>query len=679
MPPINLALLLHNHQPVGNLPEVFSATYKCAYEPMLAQLESHPGIRFIAHYSGPLLEWLAAEHPSFLVRLRALLEQGRLELLGGGLQEPILAVIPDADKYGQVCAMSAWLSDVFGVRPRGAWLAERVWEPHLPPFLARSGIHYTVLDEDHFGKAGLPVAALDSFYTTEDNGQVLRVFPASTELRYLIPWRGVEEVLAYLRSQWQRGRRLLVFADDGEKFGSWPGTYSHCYEQGWLGRFFTAVEENSSWLRTTTLANYLEENNPNGRVYLPSSSYHEMEEWSLPPETRLALQATRDKVAATGLSEASSFMRLGHWRNFLARYQEVNVAHQRAIAISAKVHALPHSPTREQALAHLWRGQCNCPYWHGVFGGIYMYHIRHATFNELIAAEALAEPLAPSVATVEFGDYDADGYPEVRLVNQQQSLFIHQHGGHLYEWDLRPLPINLLNTLASYREAYEPPDDTGSVARLLMPRWAFVDRLLESMPSATSVSYDQWPELGDFALGRYELSGQRETGKASAAATHSVSFNLDSKPVEMAILKTYTIQADSKSLTVAYQVLTNQLLARAKALATEINLAMPPGSHQYGSITCRQRQYGLLEMWEEQAAHELMLSTTVNRKLNVSIQWDRDARVFSQPLLSRHRSELGSEHVYQGSRLVLAWELPLTDTLEWTAALRLTWSDGSAI
>ena len=73
MPPrISLALTLHNHQPVGNFGWVFEEVYERAYLPMLEALERHPGVRVALHYSGPLLEWLAAERAAFLDRLGAL-------------------------------------------------------------------------------------------------------------------------------------------------------------------------------------------------------------------------------------------------------------------------------------------------------------------------------------------------------------------------------------------------------------------------------------------------------------------------------------------------------------------------------------------------------------------------------------------------------------------------------
>ena len=101
-PRISLALAIHNHQPVGNFGWVFAEVYDRAYLPMLEALERHPGVRLSLHYTGPLLEWLAAERPEFLARLGALVARGQVELLGGGLYEPILASLPEHDRVDQL-------------------------------------------------------------------------------------------------------------------------------------------------------------------------------------------------------------------------------------------------------------------------------------------------------------------------------------------------------------------------------------------------------------------------------------------------------------------------------------------------------------------------------------------------------------------------------------------------
>ena len=43
----------------------------------------------------------------------------------------------------------------------------------------------------------------------------------------------------------------------------------------------------------------------------------------------------------------------------------------------------------QEALDHVWAAQCSCGYWHGVFGGVYLGHIRAANYAHLLAAEEI--------------------------------------------------------------------------------------------------------------------------------------------------------------------------------------------------------------------------------------------------------------------------------------------------
>src|SRR5829696_1670026 len=112
---------------------------------MLEALERHPGVRLSLHYTGPLLEWLRAERPDFIERLGTLVDRDQIEILGGGYFEPVLASLPEHDRVGQLLRMGDELETLFGRRPRGAWLAERVWEPDLPTSLVAGGYAWTIL------------------------------------------------------------------------------------------------------------------------------------------------------------------------------------------------------------------------------------------------------------------------------------------------------------------------------------------------------------------------------------------------------------------------------------------------------------------------------------------------------------------------------------------------------
>ena len=89
-----LVLLIHAHQPVGNFDDVLERAYTSSYLPFLEVLARHPSIRMGLHYSGSLLEWIERAHPEYFDRLRALVQRGQVEMVGGGFYEPILATIP---------------------------------------------------------------------------------------------------------------------------------------------------------------------------------------------------------------------------------------------------------------------------------------------------------------------------------------------------------------------------------------------------------------------------------------------------------------------------------------------------------------------------------------------------------------------------------------------------------
>jgi alpha-amylase len=455
-PRISLSLVIHNHQPVGNFGWVIEGVYRQAYEPMIGALERHPGVRAGLHYSGPLLDWLRAERPETLDRLRALVEGGQVEILGGGYYEPVLALLPVRDRQGQLVRMADELELLFGSRPRGAWLAERVWEPSLPADLAEAGYLYTILDDNHLRAASVHEDAMWAPYTTDDQGRLLVVFGTEQGLRYRIPFGQVEDVIAYLRDHaTETGERVGTMGDDGEKFGSWPGTFEHCWgENGWVDRCFEALETNADWLTTVTPSEWLAGHAPIGRIYVPTASYLEMTEWALPPDETPAFVSAIESARRDDRPEAR-FLRGGFWRNFQARYREINDLHKQMLRVSAKVDAMPEGPERTAALDHLYHGQSNDCYWHGLFGGVYIVHMRMATLAELIAAEDLADGAAPGGLGTVIGDHDLDGIDEVLLSDDGQVVLVDlAEGAGIGAWDLRASRVALCAVMRRRPEAY---------------------------------------------------------------------------------------------------------------------------------------------------------------------------------------------------------------------------------
>jgi hypothetical protein len=291
----------------------------------------------------------------------------------------------------------------------------------------------------------------------------LTVFGTEQGLRYRIPFRPVEEVISYLRERTTPdGRFVGMMGDDGEKFGAWPGTFEYCWSrEHWVDRLFEALEREAGWLSTVTPSEWLKRRPPTTRVYFPTASYVEMTEWVLPPDETPVFTGLLERARERGLPEAR-FLRGGFWRNYAARYREVNDLHKQMLRASEKVDAMPDGPTVARALDHLYQGQSNDCYWHGLFGGIYIVHMRMATLSHLIAAEDLADA-AEAAAGARGGrpygarltDTDLDAIDEVLVTSLGQTVVVDlNEGAAISSWDLRASRVALGSVLRRRPEAY---------------------------------------------------------------------------------------------------------------------------------------------------------------------------------------------------------------------------------
>ena len=458
---IHLGLVIHNHQPVGNFPWVFQQVYEESYLLMIEALEQHPKVRLSLHYSGSLLDWFEEAHPEFLERIAALVRRNQVELVSGGYYEPILSSIPDRDKIAQIRRLTERLSRDFGVNASGMWIAERVWEPDLPRLIREAGIEWTILDDVHFKNVGLEDKDLYGYYATEDQSSILKVYATSKKLRYTIPWRPAIETIEFLRSlATPDGKRIAVMGDDGEKFGSWPDTGDYCWgsalQKGWMDEFFNALEEQSDWLHMTLLGEHARNYPALGRIYIPTSSYIEMTEWALPPKKSYLFGNLLHQLEEEHRDNILQFMRGGFWRNFLVRYPEANNQHKKMLRVHDAVYAA--GATEETGVVQLWKAQANDTYWHGLFGGVYMSHIRSAIYHHLIKAENAADRVRfgdGQWQRYKFTDFDKDSQNELIIESDQQNLYIDpQRGGTLFEWDLRHSMHNLLSVMSRHEEGY---------------------------------------------------------------------------------------------------------------------------------------------------------------------------------------------------------------------------------
>ena len=319
---------------------------------------------------------------------------------------------------------------------------------------------------------------------------------------------------------------------------------------------------------------------PAGLIYLPDASYREMTEWVMPVPRLIAYnRLVHDLEHDPRWSEIKRFLRGGYWRNFKAKYPETREMHGRMLQISRRIQKV--AELAKQSTAHndsgsvlfapapvaeatqeLYRAQCNCAWWHGAFGGLYLPHLRNAIYQHLITADnaLLAGEYRPKNWVVaEVADLNIDGLPEVCLSNAHLAACFNPHAGALYELDVRSIRQNLLATLSRRPEAYHETirqhvqggqQDSGKAKsihdRVIFKqagldqllhydaylRKSLIDHFYEAQVTLADLAACRESELGDFVTGRYEhslLRNQRDlllnlaahrSGERSGSAHH---------------------------------------------------------------------------------------------------------------------------------------------------------------
>ncbi|HOL19992.1 MAG TPA: DUF1926 domain-containing protein [Candidatus Hydrogenedens sp.] len=696
MKSLNLIFALHSHQPVGNFEFVFEEAYQKAYLPFLKVLQQFPNIKVTLHITGPLWDWFDVKHPEFYELINTLIQRKQVELMGGAFYEPLVCAIPEEDAYEQILYMQDFIKQRFGVKPRGMWIAERVWEPYFPRILANAGIEYTTLDDTHFLSAGLDREELFGYYLTEHEGFNIKIFPILEKLRYTIPFRPIKETLEFLRKVHEtHSGACAVFHDDGEKFGIWPGTHHSVYEEKWLFNFFTSITEEQEWLRTTTYSEYLDENPPLGRVYLPCASYHEMMEWVLPVNSQKEYLTIKKELQENPKTweRISIYLRGGFWRGFLSKYEEANNMQKRMLKTSRRLNTLIEKNKKnnllKEAQKKLFQSQCNCAYWHGVFGGLYLNHLRTAVYSNIIECEKLIdnyEHFFEHWRNNEVEDFNCDGNDEIILNTKLGTFILSPHdGGTLIELDYKPKAFNCLNILSRREEAYHQDlfkesisheiNESGhksihelvkakekGLEKLLIydpyVRYSMRDHFLPLNISINALQSNQYQEWWSHFNKEYSYKLMENEIILEGIGTVEISpFCWNVNIVKYMLLNSEKSE-NMLSFLVKYDI-TNMTNGEFEGyFGSEWCFNLLTGSSDDRFIYSKNKKLSMRKLGD--AGDESGLTHFALRddwqKLEIEFQLNKEARLFNFPIETVSQSENGQERVYQGNVLIPCWK-----------------------
>jgi 4-alpha-glucanotransferase len=449
---------------------------------------------------------------------------------------------------------------------------------------------------------------------------------------------------------------------------------------------------------------------------VPTGSYAEMGEWALPPdESREFGEALR--AARETRPREIRWLRGAFWRNFQVKYREVNDLHKQMLRASTKVEAMAPGVAQEAALDHLYRGQSNDCYWHGLFGGIYIAHMRAATLAHLIAAEDLADAAAGRQGASEIRDLDLDGRDELRLATAGQVVVIDlDEGGGIGSWDLRAARHALTGVLRRRPEAYHqtlrrheaaarnaaagdggadangitPPeaaDETGGPASIheivqvkeagLADRLVYDDferrsgviRILPAGSTAATWAGGGRGDLGDFVDGPFTVSEAHDSRVTVARDGHA---SVDGVAFPLWVETQLRLGGGRLDPTLEQRMtLENRGAAVLEArIGVEWAMTMLGGGGNPEAYWEIDGKRGSHDGSGADLGVEVVAQGNGWLGVEVATTVDPVADAWHAPIDTVSNSEAGFERVYQGSALLLSWPVSLAPGERWTATVR---------
>lgn len=611
MKQIRLLLVVHNHQPIGASHQRLEDTFWQCYQPFLDCFEEFESLRLSLHFSGGLLEWLGLHQLDYLAKLNHLVAAGRIEIVGGGFYDPILAWLAERDAVGQIRMTQAWVEERLGARPTGVWLAEQVWEPSLPRVLARAASTYTLVSARAFELGGYRRDPLLGYYITDAQGDSVAVFPIDERLSALLGDRSVARTMAQvgaLAADPDGPARAVTCAVDGEGV-----------DVDWFRELFHALSEQDV-VELHPVGEFLDAAPSSGRVYLPSAS--------------------RSKV---------------FFSKFLVENPEANWMLQRAHRVSALLsRAMGGDKAVEMAgenppdmLRSLWRATGYDAY---VPPGMFSAELRHANYANLLRAEQAVEQRQRSRGDhLEhcWLDLDKDGHDEVEVTGQFITAYIKPaSGGCLAELDYKTAHFNALNTLR--------PNIDGAGA---FPRWSFVDHFLPEDATLEAFSTRAVEETLDVSQHAFRVVATDFSGTGEAGIIH-LAGTLPYEPGWLELEKSYVFSRRAPALAVRYRI-TNISEHPAHvwfAAELNVNVVSDRGADNdalYLEIPNR-RDPGIASQGELSEAGAIDFVSEI-LQVRLALRFD-PALLWWHPLETFHE---GGMKTFQGSCVTVGWKATL--------------------
>ena len=175
--------------------------------------------------------------------------------------------------------------------------------------------------------------------------------------------------------------------------------------------------------------------------------------------------------------------------------------HKRMLFLSKRINQSLKPAEHKDVFENLYKAQTNCGYWHGIFGGFYLSHLRQSIYKHMILAQNLLDKkLMTKGLTLQKYDINFDGYDEVEINNKKLIAYFSTKGAALLEFSLRDKAFNIINTITRQKEVYHSADSKNDSYE----RLGLIDHILDK-----NISLDDFIQakgIKTLSNSKYDLS-----------------------------------------------------------------------------------------------------------------------------------------------------------------------------
>jgi alpha-amylase len=360
------------------------------------------------------------------------------------------------------------------------------------------------------------------------------------------------------------------------------------------------------------------------------------------------------------------------------------------LLVSQKYDKISKEKEYPKILDKIHKSQCNCPYWHGVFGGIYLTNLRYPIYKSLIEAEAMMDKvLNKKSISVDVLDFDYDGDEEILVETQKFNLlFSPKNGAALYELDSKEMCTNLLDILSRREEGYhkkltDPNYESSEkskiryredgLANMLFYDWyrhgSFIDHFFGENSNLEAIYRSQYQELGDFVNQPYAHSIKKLKNSVQVTFSRNGYVWNNAAHIPIRVTKSFIFEPDSNEILTNYQIENiSDIESMHLKFGVELNYALLAGKaddryYKFTDIELEDKNLNSLGEIKNINSCELIDEW---QKINIYIESSKETNIIRFPLETVSLSEFGFERIYQSSLLIFVYEFDLTKEFSFT-------------